>query len=332
MEEKTVLTILMATYNGAEYLSKQINSILNQSYRNWELIIRDDQSTDDTLMIIKAFCELDQRIELINYGALHGTACRNFSQLFDWAIENKKEYILFADQDDIWLENKLEHSYQAMLRQECTFGTAIPLLIYSNLNFIDEDDIAIDVQLPLPSRLELSVLINENYAWGCTMMLNRAALQKINHIPADSVNHDYYVALVVAAFGYNILLDEELILYRQHQQNVSGNVDKMKFSSRFHRYFKQTDFMLKPLVANYNLVYSFFQQYKNELESKQKRMISDFLEKYKKDFWSLIIAMFQHKIFKIGFGKNLIYFYTLFLLRKKVIENVEKGRLNENPF
>lgn len=323
MEENVVLTILMATYNGEEYLEKQLTSILNQSYTNWELIIRDDQSTDGTLAIIKNFCKQDHRIKLINYGSIHGSACRNFSQLFDWAFENNKGYLLFADQDDIWLANKLERSYLAISAQEDLQGADKPLLLYASLSFIDENDRPINIRLPLPPKLDLNVLINENYAWGCTMILNRAALKKIRHIPVDSVNHDYYVALVIAAFGQNSLLNEELILYRQHQQNVSGNVGKMTFASRFHRYFKQTDYMLKPLVANYKLVNSFFDRYQYELSEEQKSMIKDFLEKYKIGFWPLINTMFRHKIFKIGLGKNLMYVYTLFLLRKKVIENLE---------
>jgi len=325
MKEETTLTILMATYNGARYLEKQLDSILNQRYPHWELIIRDDQSTDDTVNIIKAYCEKDDRIQCIQYGSAHGTACRNFSALFDWAYENNKGYILFADQDDIWLDHKLERSLAGLLKNESIHGTDFPLLCYSNLSFIDEEDHRVEAHLPLPPRLSLQVLINENYAWGCTMILNRAAVQKIKHIPTESVNHDYYAALVIAAFGQNILIDENLILYRQHQKNVSGNVDKMTFMSRFNRYFKDTDYMLKPLIDNYNLVHSFFNRYRNELQEDQVKMIHAFLHDYQKSFPALFLAMWKHKIFKIGLGKNVVYFYTLYLLRKKVMAHVKAG-------
>jgi len=323
MSEAPVLTILMATYNGAEYLERQLESILNQSYPSWELIIRDDQSGDDTLQIINSYLEKDSRIKLINYGSAHGSACRNFSALFDWAYANDKSYVLFADQDDIWLPHKLERSLTAMIKHENAYPAGFPLLCYSNLSFIDAQDQQIDARLPLPKELKLEVLINENYAWGCTLILNRAAVQKIKHIPADAVNHDYYVALVVSAFGKNLLIDEDLILYRQHQKNVSGNVDKMSFMSRFNRYFKDTEYMLKPLIDNYRLVQTFFNRYQTKINDQQRVMISDFLDKYQGSFPALFMAMWKHQIFKIGLGKNVVYFYTLYLLRKKVMMHVQ---------
>jgi glycosyltransferase involved in cell wall biosynthesis len=323
MSEAPVLTILMATYNGAEYLERQLESILNQSYPSWELIIRDDQSGDDTLQIINSYLEKDPRIKLIEYGSAHGSACRNFSALFDWAYANDKSYLLFADQDDIWLPHKLERSLAAMIKHENAYPAGFPLLCYSNLSFIDAQDQQIDTRLPLPKELKLEVLINENYAWGCTLILNRAAVQKIKHIPADSVNHDYYVALVVSAFGKNLLIDEDLILYRQHQKNVSGNVDKMSFMSRFNRYFRDTEYMLKPLIDNYRLVQTFFNRYHTKINDQQRVMISDFLDKYQRSFPALFMAMWKHQIFKIGLGKNVVYFYTLYLLRKKVMMHVQ---------
>ncbi len=323
MSEAPVLTILMATYNGAEYLERQLESILGQSYPSWELIIRDDQSGDDTLQIINSYLEKDSRIKLINYGSAHGSACRNFSALFDWAYANDKSYLLFADQDDIWLPHKLERSLAAMIKHENAYPADFPLLCYSNLSFIDAHDQQIEARLPLPKELKLEVLINENYAWGCTLILNQAAVQKIKHIPTDAVNHDYYVALVVSAFGKNLLIDEDLILYRQHEKNVSGNVDKMSFMSRFNRYFRDTEYMLKPLIDNYHLVQTFFNQHHTEINDQQRVMISDFLDKYQRSFPALFIAMWKHQIFKIGLGKNVVYFYTLYLLRKKVMMHVQ---------
>jgi rhamnosyltransferase len=325
MEASIKLTILMATYNGAAYLKKQIESIISQTYSNWELFIRDDGSGDETLAIIDTFCLNDHRIKRIDYGNIHGSACRNFSQLFDWAYGQDKAYILFADQDDIWLNNKLEKSLAEMLSKESQYGTSTPLLLYSSLSFIDAHDQPIAVKLPLPQTLALPVLLNENYAWGCTIIINQAAIKKIKHIPVGSVNHDYYIALVVAAFGKNILLDDHLILYRQHQKNVSGNVDKMTFLSRLNRYLRVKTTMLVPLTDNYRLIDSFYARYKNDLNMEQSKMIGDYLESYKKGFWALLSTMFRYKIFKIGIGKNLVYIYSLFLLRGKVIAAFEEG-------
>ncbi|WP_316796865.1 glycosyltransferase family 2 protein [Pedobacter agri] len=330
MEGKIGLTILMATYNGAEFLAKQLNSILNQSYTSWELIIRDDGSVDGTLAIIEHYCQKDKRIKLLQYGTIHGSACRNFSQLFDWAYGQHHPYILFADQDDIWLPHKLERSLAVMLQQEQLYGASTPLLLYSNLSFIDEHDQPIGVTLSLPKTLELPVLLNENYAWGCTIIINQVAIKKIKHIPISSVNHDYYVAMVVAAFGKNILLNEHHILYRQHQKNVSGNVNKMTFISRLNRYLQVKTTMLEPMTANYRLVDSFYNIYKSDLSTVHLKMIGGYLASYKRGFGTLLSMMFKYKIFKIGVGKNLVYIYSLLLLRGKVIAAFEEGRVHED--
>ncbi|GGI28221.1 glycosyltransferase family 2 protein [Pedobacter mendelii] len=322
MNEPPLLTILMATYNGDKYLIAQLESILAQSYQNWELIIRDDNSTDTTQKIITEYLSKDKRIQQLQFGDLHGTACRNFSQLFDWAYQEQKQYVLFADQDDVWLPNKIEQSIIEIEKEEKHYGFDIPLAKYSNFKFIDEAGKVIDKRLKLPSKLTLQVLLTENYAWGCTMILNHTAINLIKNIPPESVNHDYYIALVVSAFGKISLINQDLVLYRQHQNNVSGNVDNMSFSSRFKRYFANSSVMLKPLTQNYALVKSFYERYSDKLVDKNKQLVFSFLTGYKAGFFKLLKILIKFGIFKIGFGKNVFYIYTLYLYRKKVADAI----------
>ena len=325
MDELPLVTILMATYNGDKFLAEQLESILSQQYKNWELVIRDDDSTDSTQNIISDYVNQDSRIKQITFGNLHGTACRNFSQLFDWAYQHKKQYILFADQDDIWLPDKIEQCVIEILAEEKLNGYNTPLAKYSNFKFIDDRGNLIDKQLKLPSILRLQVLLNENYAWGCTMILNQAAINVVKHIPSESVNHDYYIALVLTTFGKISLIGKDLVLYRQHQANVSGNVKRMSFASRFNRYFKNSSVMIRPLTQNYALVKSFYERYSNELSGQNNLMISSFLNAYKLSFLSLLIVLFKFRIFKIGLGKNVVYLYTLFLYRRLVVDNINNS-------
>lgn len=333
MNSYSHVTILMATYNGGSYLERQLDSIINQSYANWTLFIRDDLSSDHTEDIIQAYCSKDNRIKQIHFGSLHGSACRNFSQLFEWYFPQRNGYLMFADQDDIWLNHKIETSLEEMTKQEKKYGREMPLLCYTNLQFIDENDKAIEARIPLPETLPLPVLLNENYAWGCTMILNQAAISKIRHIPSESVNHDYFVALVVAAFGKNIRINDAPILYRQHGSNVSGNISKMTFKGRFERYFKNSESMLKPLTDNYKLVKTFLSLYREELTQSKREMIGSFLDGYQKNFIALLFTMFKHHIFKIGLTKNVIYLYTLLRLRRKVIQAANASEEDrENTF
>ena len=329
-DQSIKVTILMATYNGERYLNEQLNSIISQEYQNWELIIRDDKSSDRTLQIINEYVALDTRISQIFYGNVYGSACSNFSQLCNWAAVNKKNYIMFSDQDDIWLPQKIAASLNILVAYERDYGSEVPLLCYSNLKFIDSLGKPISTQLALPSKLKLGVMLNENYAWGCTMILNSAALNLAVPIPTEAVNHDYYIALVVSAIGNAHLIDQYLILYRQHTNNVSGSVDNLKISSRVNRYIKNTEYMLKPLTQNLQLVDYVYNRFKNALSYDQREMMHQFLNGYYAGFIRLIYVMLKYRILKIGFGKNLVYIYTLLLLRKKVLKNLSKIRIYAN--
>ena len=326
MSDQKEITILMATYNGEAYLIQQLDSILMQTYMNWKLVIRDDGSTDRTRSIITSYIKNDERISLICFGDVHGSACKNFSQLADWALTNNKGPVMFADQDDIWKDNKIAISIEELNRLEVQYGADVPLLCYSNFQFINAKGAELPQKLALPDHLQIRVLLNENHAWGCTMILNSAALAAITPIPLNAVNHDYWIALVVAALGKTKLIDQQLILYRQHNRNVSGNVANMSFASRFNRYIINQDYMIKPMAANLKTVMDFYSRYQDRLSAPDQTLINAFIINYHKDFFHLIRILFKNRIFKIGLAKNAAYLYTLLLLQKKVINQINSIR------
>lgn len=314
-------TILMATYNGAAYLAMQLDSILQQTYVNWKLVIRDDGSTDDTLLVIADYVKRDNRISLVDYGTTHGSACINFAALTKWASVNACQYVLFADQDDIWNDDKITVSMQYLLAMEAEYSVELPLLCYSNFQFMDEKGALLPQRMKLPAELELRVMLNENHAWGCTMVLNAAALKLIVPIPTEAVNHDYWIALVISALGKTKLIPKDLLCYRQHLLNVSGNVDKMSFAKRFKRYITDRETMLIPLRANLVTISLFYYRYKSRLSVVDQKMLHDFMKAYHTGYVKLFLVMINYRIYKIGFAQNLAYFYTLLLLRAKVIQD-----------
>lgn len=102
--KKGKVVILMSTYNGEEYLESQIKSILNQTYKKWQLYIRDDGSTDNTVNIIEKYCALDPRINFYNENSRNNVGVvHSFMEL----LENvEADYYMFSDQDDFWLKNR----------------------------------------------------------------------------------------------------------------------------------------------------------------------------------------------------------------------------------
>jgi glycosyltransferase involved in cell wall biosynthesis len=317
-----MVTILMATFNGEKYLSEQLDSILAQTYQDWELVIRDDLSTDNTVSIIHQYVEADSRIKLLSTKGPHGSAAVNFSMLFDYACKLSSPYVMFADQDDIWKHNKVENSLQCIQQQEAQYASAQPILVYGALEYVDAAGNVIPQELKMPEALDVNILLTENHAYGCTMILNRPLVKRIGHIPETAENHDYWVALVACTQGKAILNPEKLILYRQHANNVSGNVHRNKLSSRIHRYIKRVDFLLPVFVKNYKMINSFYRIYKGALDQDTRQLIAGYIRAYKSDILSLVTFMAKNNFRKLGRLQTLAHYYTLLHLRRKVLEHL----------
>lgn len=137
MKGAPAVDILLATWNGERYLAEQIDSILAQSYSNWRLLIRDDGSSDGTRDIIGRYVsENPERLELIEGGAPGLGACGNFAYLMAHATS---DYVMFCDQDDVWLPHKAERLLEEMQRLEEQHGTDQPLLVHSDLKVVGPD-------------------------------------------------------------------------------------------------------------------------------------------------------------------------------------------------
>ena len=134
-----MIDILLSTYNGKRFLEKQLDSILAQTYTEWRLLIRDDTSSDSTRAILEKYQQLNpQKIILFpnninkNIGVI-----KSFENLLECS---NKEYIMFCDQDDIWLPNKIEVTLNTMKDLEAKHSTQTPIAVHSDLTLIDENE------------------------------------------------------------------------------------------------------------------------------------------------------------------------------------------------
>ena len=312
----------MATYNGAQYIREQLESIIGQTYTDWQLLIRDDKSSDGTVDLIKDFASRDSRIKLIENGDKYGSAVINFSNLFDYVVSENKSYIMFADQDDIWNEAKVSKSLSFITGLEEKYGKEMPLMAYSSFQYIDQQGKEINQELIMPSHQSLVGLLTENYAYGCTMILNPSLVQIIKHIPDTAENHDYWIALVASTFGKSIHNPEKLLKYRQHDNNVSGNVSNRKFSSRIFRYVREIDYLLPLMVRNYKMINLFYYKYNPVMESDAASLVGGYLKAYKSGSMQFFSYMLKNKIKKQGVYQSLAYYYTIYRLRKSVLREV----------
>ncbi|HGC9248155.1 TPA: glycosyltransferase family 2 protein [Streptococcus agalactiae] len=213
------VNILMATYNGEKFLAQQIESIQKQTFKEWNLLIRDDGSSDKTCDIIRNFTAKDSRIRFINENEHHNLGViKSFFTLVNYEVA---DFYFFSDQDDVWLPEKLSVSLEAA--QHKAFD--VPLLVYTDLKVVNQElNILQDSMIRAQSHHANTTLLpelTENTVTGGTMMINHALAEKW-FTPNDILMHDWFLALLAASLGEIIYLDLPTQLYRQHDNNVLG--------------------------------------------------------------------------------------------------------------
>ncbi|HGD4739225.1 TPA: glycosyltransferase family 2 protein [Streptococcus agalactiae] len=213
------VNILMATYNGEKFLAQQIESIQKQTFKEWNLLIRDDGSSDKTCDIIRNFTAKDSRIRFINENEHHNLGViKSFFTLVNYEVA---DFYFFSDQDDVWLPEKLSVSLEAAKHK----ASDVPLLVYTDLKVVNQElNILQDSMIRAQSHHANTTLLpelTENTVTGGTMMINHALAEKW-FIPNDILMHDWFLALLAASLGEIIYLDLPTQLYRQHDNNVLG--------------------------------------------------------------------------------------------------------------
>ncbi len=222
------VVILMATYNGADFLEEQIRSIQDQEYQNWELLVRDDGSTDGTLKIIENYQRADKRIKCLtdNYGP-QGSAKSNFAILSREALKYNYPYIFYADQDDMWERSKVSQMRSRFGVLEDRHGK-IPLLLYSDLSIVDAENNLIHKSFMQFQGLkhycdgQINILLTQNFVTGCAMAINSELLRSALPVPKAAIMHDWWFSLCAATVGSIEYMEHPLVKYRQHGKNSVG--------------------------------------------------------------------------------------------------------------
>ncbi len=235
MQETEKLAILLAAYNGEKYIAEQIESLLKQTEAGWELFIHDDGSTDRTPVILRHYeARYPDRIHVLA-GPPCGGAKDNFLRMLR---EVRAPYVMFCDQDDVWLPEKVELTLREMKRLEAKHGLEKPLLVFTDLCVTDERLHPVAARLSVYQKLDpectkAKELMIQNVITGCTVMLNRA-LATLATRPEDTagiIMHDWWCALIGASFGAVSYVDRALVLYRQHGGNFMGakNLQSLRY-------------------------------------------------------------------------------------------------------
>jgi len=233
MQAPVKVAILLSTFNGEKYLVDQLDSLIHQSYSNFVIVLRDDNSTDGTTSLIQSYRrKFPELIHVIENKGENLGASGSYSLLMRYVLDHKRElglqqaYMMFCDQDDVWLEDKTSVQIKAMLDAESRTAS-IPTLIHSDLRVVSESGEQISesfmqYQGLKTERNHFGNLLVSNLVTGCTVLLNESLAKLVLPIPKEAIMHDWWAALVGSAFGNIIFLDSPLVNYRQHENNTLG--------------------------------------------------------------------------------------------------------------
>ena len=224
MKNERKIAILMATYNGGLYLKEQIDSIINQSYNNWTLYIRDDGSTDNTISIIREYTQKDERIKIVEDEKKH----RGPAMSFLFLTENvDSDLYMFCDQDDVWLEDKIKTTLDKYLG--ISNHDSLPVIIHSDVSVVDENlnmmaqSFWKDINMNPDKINKFEYLCISGFINGNTMLFNRQTKDACFPIKLRVSMHDKYVSCIVyKKNGIVAAIHQPLVLYRQRGDNVCG--------------------------------------------------------------------------------------------------------------
>ncbi|MCK8604573.1 glycosyltransferase [Leuconostoc citreum] len=216
------VAILMSTYNGERFLTEQINSILNQSYQNIHLFIRDDGSSDKTLDLLKKF----EKSPLITVSIDNNNlGYKNSFLTLIQSVLNQKErfkYFAFSDQDDVWHREKIFSAVKLLEKNNQNSFR----LYYTGLTFVDEHLNTLRVKKETQTVITFGAEIVRHSVSGATVVFSRELGEKV--VQYEDVfqirdGHDALIFRINAALEGKFIYDESnFIKFRRHNSNTSN--------------------------------------------------------------------------------------------------------------
>lgn len=212
-----MISVCMATHNGAKFIKEQIDSILKQLGDEDELVISDDGSSDNTLDILQRYN--DSRIKVFKQNSPKGLPAHEYATLnFENALHNAKgDFIFLSDQDDIWVDNKVAVSMKYLEKYDYivsdAYVTNADLTIISDTRFTKEEKIHFNKYL--------AVVLSTPYQGSCAAF-KKCVLEKAMPFPKYLQSHDRWLGNVAAFYFKYKIIPEKLIYYRRHESTTSN--------------------------------------------------------------------------------------------------------------
>lgn len=247
--ERGLCSIIMPSYNTALYIQEAVQSVLDQTYTNWELLIVDDCSSDNTDEILKKFT--DKRIRIFKNDKNSGAAVSRNRAL----RKAKGKWIAFLDSDDLWMPEKLEHQIHFMEKNNYSFS-------YTNYKEIDCNGNQTGVKVTGPEKITKHGMYR--YCWpGCLTVVYNA--EKIGLVQIEDIkkNNDYAIWLRVCQKSDCFLLNEDLALYRRGRRgsiSTHSYTDLIRWHYRLFRKAEKEGVILSLVNTGSNLLFGLYKK------------------------------------------------------------------------
>ncbi len=283
MKEKKV-AVIMSTYNGEKFIKEQLDSILNQTYKNVEIVVRDDGSKDKTVEIIKEYQKTNKNI-ILHEGENLGFI-KSFFELLKLV---EADYYSYADQDDIWIENKIELAVNSLNKLD----NSKPNMAFGNSDYYNEDMKFIGHGEKNKKYSFLSALFS-CVGQGMTMTVNKKTRDMIiEDTPKTCFFHDWWTYLLCIGLG-NVAYDNvTTVKYRRRKENAT---------SEGQGYFRLIMWRIKNLLFSNGMkdikqqMINFKDYYYYELSEDKKEILDLFANKEYNFFNSIKKAFYPKRI------------------------------------
>lgn len=278
------LAVLLSTYNGERFLAEQLDSLLRQTRQDFIVLARDDGSGDGSRALLEKYASLHPgRFHLLPEDHVNRGACASFALLLETALERAPELglesacLMFCDQDDIWLEDKIERQMKLMRDTEAG-DPSLPVLVHSDLEVVSFGNEPIAPSFAAYQGLDIErnrfiEMVVSNLVTGCTALINEALARRALPFSPDAIMHDWWLALTASAFGKVAYIAEPTIRYRQHDANTIGARRHTTASiMRWSHWSRLIASAANPhLLEVGRQAHAFLGQYREQLSPRQRR-------------------------------------------------------------
>lgn len=294
------MEILLGTYDGARWLPQQLDSILAQSYQDWRLTLRDDGSHDSTVEIAEDYARRDpRRIVATTRPSSSGSAATNFLEL---VAASTGRYVMLADQDDVWLPDKVEVTLDAMAALERRLGPGVPALVHTDLSVTDTELRVVESSLVRSQLLDvnatgLAAIVTQNPVTGCTVMVNRALADLVAPPFTGVAMHDWWLALLASSFGGIAFVDRPTVLYRQHGGNAVGARSARTLRYKVSRALDRRG-VVESLSASYAQASAFREHYRDRLDDDRAELLDAVATMPQRGKVARLATMRRHRLWK----------------------------------